>query len=808
MKRLLASTTALSVAMAPLSGVPVFAQTMLEDGSVVAADGSVLCTPTAEQPCDLNAILDAIAQANTAAQAAAAQAAAAQAAAAEAAANEAAAAEAAAAIAAAAAADAAAAEAAAADAAAAKAAAKEAAAAEAAAAEAAATEKAASDQAAAEQAASQKAADAAIAEQAAAEAAANEAAAAAAEQAAADAAAAAKAARQQAEAQKAADAAIAEQAAAEAAANEAAAAERAAADAAAAEKAATKQAEAQKAADAAIAEQAAADAAAAEARDANAAEAAAAEQAEAQKAADAAIAEQAAAEAAAAEAKDANAAEAAAAEQAAALKAAEAARAEQAAAEAAAAAAEAKDANAAEAAAAEQAATQKAAEDARAEQAAAEAAGALAIVPEEGVVAELPVERPVAVPVPDAAAVAELDALLAAPTVAEEAAAAQITGDETVVPLDAGPRVLPEAALGAAEERGPVDDGTAPAADPAAPRAAPPPAEPTSVVETVVTEADTRSSDEEFVAAPRAMTGGRKSGLSDLEKVGLVALGALVVGAILSNGRQVVENTGDRVVVRDPDGRYVVYKDDDALLRRPGVRTVTESYQDGSTRTVVDRADGSQIVTIRDASGRVLRRAAYDRLGRELVLIDDLQREVPIIVADLPAPRPSRVTISTRDENAGLKAELAALEAESIGRKFSLRQIREIREVRALSATIEVDNITFDTGSSVIRATEAPKLADLGRIMGELLTRNPGEVFLIEGHTDATGGAAMNLALSDRRAESVALALTEYFEIPPENLVVQGYGEGELRIDTQTEERANRRATIRLITPLMRQASN
>jgi len=803
MKRLLASTTALSVAMAPLSGVPVFAQTMLEDGSVVAADGSVLCTPTAEQPCDLNAILDAIAQANAAAQAAAAQAAAAQAAAAEAAANEAAAAEAAAAIAAAAAADAAAAEAAAADAAAAKAAAKEAAAAEAAA-----TEKAASDQAAAEQAASQKAADAAIAEQAAAEAAANEAAAAAAEQAAADAAAAAKAARQQAEAQKAADAAIAEQAAAEAAANEAAAAERAAADAAAAEKAATKQAEAQKAADAAIAEQAAADAAAAEARDANAAEAAAAEQAEAQKAADAAIAEQAAAEAAAAEAKDANAAEAAAAEQAAALKAAEAARAEQAAAEAAAAAAEAKDANAAEAAAAEQAATQKAAEDARAEQAAAEAAGALAIVPEEGVVAELPVERPVAVPVPDAAAVAELDALLAAPTVAEEAAAAQITGDETVVPLDAGPRVLPEAALGAAEERGPVDDGTAPAADPAAPRDAPPPAEPTSVVETVVTEADTRSSDEEFVAAPRAMTGGRKSGLSDLEKVGLVALGALVVGAILSNGRQVVENTGDRVVVRDPDGRYVVYKDDDALLRRPGVRTVTESYQDGSTRTVVDRADGSQIVTIRDASGRVLRRAAYDRLGRELVLIDDLQREVPIIVADLPAPRPSRVTISTRDENAGLKAELAALEAESIGRKFSLRQIREIREVRALSATIEVDNITFDTGSSVIRATEAPKLADLGRIMGELLTRNPGEVFLIEGHTDATGGAAMNLALSDRRAESVALALTEYFEIPPENLVVQGYGEGELRIDTQTEERANRRATIRLITPLMRQASN
>ena len=59
----------------------------------------------------------------------------------------------------------------------------------------------------------------------------------------------------------------------------------------------------------------------------------------------------------------------------------------------------------------------------------------------------------------------------------------------------------------------------------------------------------------------------------------------------------------------------------------------------------------------------------------------------------------------------------------------------------------------------------------------------------------------MNLALSDRRAESVALALTEYFDIPPENMVVQGYGETELRVDTQADERCNRRVEVRVITP-------
>jgi outer membrane protein OmpA-like peptidoglycan-associated protein len=81
---------------------------------------------------------------------------------------------------------------------------------------------------------------------------------------------------------------------------------------------------------------------------------------------------------------------------------------------------------------------------------------------------------------------------------------------------------------------------------------------------------------------------------------------------------------------------------------------------------------------------------------------------------------------------------------------------------------------------------------------------NPDEVFLIEGHTDAVGSAASNLALSDRRAESVALALTEYFDVPPENMVVQGYGESDLRVVTEGDERQNRRVAVRIVTPLLR----
>jgi outer membrane protein OmpA-like peptidoglycan-associated protein len=340
-----------------------------------------------------------------------------------------------------------------------------------------------------------------------------------------------------------------------------------------------------------------------------------------------------------------------------------------------------------------------------------------------------------------------------------------------------------------------------------------PSAEAVSATSEVITEGQTRSATEEFAAAPAIVAPGKKNKLSNLEKAGLVGLGALVVGAIISQNKtstgvsqsqqQVVSNTGDRVVVLKPDGDYQVYKDDDALLRRPGNTLRTETYKDGSTLTTVDRADGSQIVTIRDATGRVLRRAHYDSAGRERLLIDDLQVEAPIVVSTLPKPRGKPVVISHQDGDAAFKAALAQQQIQKIGRSFSLRQVRTIPQVRLLAAVIDVNAITFASGSSALTTSEVNSLSDLGSVMQDLLDANPQEVFLVEGHTDATGKAALNLALSDRRAETVALALTEYFDIPPENMVVQGYGETELLIDTQADEKRNRRVGVRVITPLL-----
>ena len=324
---------------------------------------------------------------------------------------------------------------------------------------------------------------------------------------------------------------------------------------------------------------------------------------------------------------------------------------------------------------------------------------------------------------------------------------------------------------------------------------------------TTVTEEDVRSSDEEFAPTVAAKTGAEKAdkkddkGLSDLEKILLAAGGVAIVGALLNNGSRVVQNTGDRVVAQRDDGSIYVLKDDDALVRRPGSTVETQTFADGSTITTVAKANGESVRTIRDAQGRVLQRSRVLADGSEYLLFDDTTEFEKVDVSTLPRTRAERLDYA--DQDAALEAALNRELGFDVGRSFSLAQIRNIRAVRELVPQIDLDAITFDTGSAAIRASESKKLARLGRAMQQVIEDRPYEVFLIEGHTDAVGSAVSNLTLSDRRAESLALALTEYFDVPPENLVVQGYGEGYLKVASEGDIRANRRVAVRRITPLL-----
>lgn len=304
--------------------------------------------------------------------------------------------------------------------------------------------------------------------------------------------------------------------------------------------------------------------------------------------------------------------------------------------------------------------------------------------------------------------------------------------------------------------------------------------------------------------APVTADNNDKGGLSTFEKALVLGLGAVAVGAILKNGDKVVSNSGDRVVVQR-DGELRVLKNDDVLLRQPGAQLATRTFDDGSTLTTVTRDDGSVVTTIRAADGTVLRRSLTRADGTEVALIDDLDNTTPVVVSSLP-PVPQE-TVSTSSvaltDQAALQAALTASLRADTGRTYSLEQVRDIREVRALAPQVELAAITFETGSAAIQQSQADELASLGGAIRQIVANNPSAVFLVEGHTDAVGDAGYNLALSDRRAETVALALSQYFQVPPENLVTQGYGEQFLKVNTQSGERANRRAAVRNISQLL-----
>lgn len=333
------------------------------------------------------------------------------------------------------------------------------------------------------------------------------------------------------------------------------------------------------------------------------------------------------------------------------------------------------------------------------------------------------------------------------------------------------------------------------------------------VTQETITEDTARSSAEDFAtaiaqglqaqqeapAAETAKQGDDDDTARDIAKMLLAGAAGLAVGKMLSNDRQVALNTGDRVFVTLPDGSQQVIKDENALLYRPGSNVQTETFEDGSSRNTVLREDGSRVVTIRDADMNILRRTLVRADGSETQLIDDTRAE-PVRISDLPPADMARPVRGPMGED----ALRAALQREAaIDRRFSLGQIRHIAQVRALVAPVNVPEITFDTGSAAITPDQAQQLAGLGKVIRDSIASNPAEIYLIEGYTDAIGSDAANLALSDRRAESVALALTEYFQVPPENMVVQGYGEQFLLIRTLTAERDNRRVAVRRITDLL-----
>lgn len=273
-------------------------------------------------------------------------------------------------------------------------------------------------------------------------------------------------------------------------------------------------------------------------------------------------------------------------------------------------------------------------------------------------------------------------------------------------------------------------------------------------------------------------------------------------------GRTVITEPG-RIIVQDPGGQsFIRHNEVDRF--RYGARDIEVQQVGDESRTIVIRPDGSQIITVVGRDGQLRRRIRRDRDGREVIIIDNYRdpRGVGNFYVDLPPPviriPQNRYIVDYEDASPELIYDtMLAPPVERIGRRYSLDEIRYSPNVRQLMPSIDLDTINFETGSWEIPADQASKLQAIADGLNRAIARNPREVFLIEGHTDAVGSDVDNLSLSDRRAESAAELLTQQFNVPAENLTSQGYGKQYLKIPTDGPERRNRRVTVRRITPLL-----
>ena len=262
------------------------------------------------------------------------------------------------------------------------------------------------------------------------------------------------------------------------------------------------------------------------------------------------------------------------------------------------------------------------------------------------------------------------------------------------------------------------------------------------------------------------------------------------------------------MIVRDPSGMEFV-RHDELDRFRFGARDIRVQQVGTDTRTVVFRPDGSEIITVLAPDGRLLRRMRRDRDGREIIIIDNTIRGPSTdFYVDLPPPviriPYDRYIVDASDAPPDLIYEtMLAAPVERIERPYTLDEIRYSPGVRMLMPSIDVNTINFETGSWEISPDQAAKLQAIADGLNRAIARNPREVFLIEGHTDAVGNDTDNLSLSDRRAEAAAQLLTQQFGVPAENLTSQGYGAQYLKEQTSGPSRINRRVTIRRITPLL-----
>jgi outer membrane protein OmpA-like peptidoglycan-associated protein len=146
---------------------------------------------------------------------------------------------------------------------------------------------------------------------------------------------------------------------------------------------------------------------------------------------------------------------------------------------------------------------------------------------------------------------------------------------------------------------------------------------------------------------------------------------------------------------------------------------------------------------------------------------------------------------------------IAVADLDVVARRETTVQIRVLRRPSRPSVVVKKKQlalrrqISFATGSDEILPNSEPILFEVA----DALLRNPGiELIEIQGHTDNIGAHALNMRLSQERAEAVQRWLAKH-GVDPTRLMAKGYGPTRPIVPniTQQNRARNRRVQFRIV---------
>ena len=129
----------------------------------------------------------------------------------------------------------------------------------------------------------------------------------------------------------------------------------------------------------------------------------------------------------------------------------------------------------------------------------------------------------------------------------------------------------------------------------------------------------------------------------------------------------------------------------------------------------------------------------------------------------------------------------------SLKRAIVVEERKQLEEIAKDKPQINLE-VTFDYNSAVINVKALPLLENLGKALSSPDLK--GSVFMLGGHTDASGGDVYNQGLSERRAEAVRRFLVEKFKLQIDHFVVTGFGKTKLKDPANPLAEVNRRVQV------------